>query len=293
MATSVEPISGAAGAPEAAEGNAPEALDTARVGVANNVTERRREVEATTVDAPEGAAGPLEAPQRLQKILSAHGVASRREAEQMIRNGRVTVGGEVAALGQSARIGIDEIAVDGVLLASKEPHVYIMLNKPRGYITTMSDDKGRKTVADLVANVGVRLFPVGRLDMNSEGLLLMTNDGAFANKVAHPSYNKIKVYEVVVDGDVGNAGRLLGESMDIDGHTVRAASVSFIDGHRAGGTFHIAIYEGRNRQVRKMCALCGLRVRSLKRISIGGLPLGELEPGHWRYLTPEEVRTVT
>ena len=228
-------------------------------------------------------------PERIQKILSAHGIASRREAEKMILDGRVTVGGVPAELGQSAEIGIDEIAVDGVPLTANISPVYIMLNKPLGYVTTMSDEHGRKTVVELVSDVGARVYPVGRLDMDSEGLLLMTNDGSFANMVSHPSNNITKTYEVAIKGDTEGAVAMLGRPMKIDSHTVRAVSVvrSARDGDR--DILTITISEGRNRQIRKMCALCGLQVRSLKRVSIGGVELGELQSGRWRYLTREEV----
>ena len=232
-------------------------------------------------------------PERIQKILSAHGIASRREAEKMILSGRVAIGGVPAVLGQSAEFGIDEIAVDGIPLTNNIAPVYIMLNKPLGYVTTMRDERGRKTVADLVSGVGARVYPVGRLDMDSEGLLLMTNDGAFANVVAHPSNNILKTYEVAVRGDAGGAIAMLRQPMQIDSHIVRAVSVARSERADDGDILTVTVSEGRNRQIRKMCALCGLRVRSLKRVSIGGVELGELQTGRWRYLTREEIRSLT
>ena len=230
--------------------------------------------------------------ERIQKILSAHGVASRREAERMILAGRVTVGGVTAALGQSAEVGVDEIAVDGVPLAPKEALVYIKLYKPRGYVTTMSDERGRKTVRSLVSDAGVRVYPVGRLDINSEGLLLMTNDGEFANMVMHPSYCKVKTYEVTVDGDASASVARMRRPMEIDGHQVHAASVKMIRRTDGGGVFRIAISEGRNRQIRKMCEQCGLRTLSLKRISIGTVTLGSLKSGQWKHLTEDERQSL-
>jgi len=231
-------------------------------------------------------------PARIQKILSAHGVASRREAERLIMAGRVTVNGIPAMIGQSAQFGHDEIAVDGVPLTPVNELVYIMLNKPRGYITTASDDRGRKTVMDLVVGAGVRVYPVGRLDMDTEGLLLMTNDGKFANSIAHPSYNRTKMYETRVRGDAAGAADMLGLSMEIDSHTVHAASVALTECNTDGGVLHISINEGRNRQIRKMCAKCGLEVLSLKRLSIGPLKLGSLKTGEWRRLTDEECKSL-
>ena len=232
-------------------------------------------------------------PSRIQKIISAHGVASRREAERMILDGRVTVNGMPATIGQSARFGSDEIAVDGVPLAPAGKLLYIMLNKPRGYITTANDDRGRKTVMELVAGVGARLYPVGRLDMDTEGLLLMTNDGRFANVVAHPSYNKTKTYEARVRGDATAAVEALRRPMEVDSHIVKAVSVQMVEEAGDGGVLRITINEGRNRQLRKMCDQCGLEVRSLKRLSIASLELGVLKTGEWRHLTSAERKSLT
>ena len=207
----------------------------------------------------------------------------------MILEGKVTVNGITAMTGQSAVFGIDVITVDGEPLIEKDEHVYIMLNKPGGYLTTVSDDRGRKTVMELVADAGVRVYPVGRLDNDTEGLLLFTNDGAFANKVAHPSGNKIKTYQARVRGDAAKAVKLLAEPVMIDEHTVHALHVQLISLTPDGGVLEIAVAEGRNRQVRKMCAACGVSVCELKRTSVGTLELGALESGQWRYLTQEEV----
>lgn len=230
--------------------------------------------------------------ERLHKILSACGVASRREAEIMIRDGRVRVNGSVATVGQSARAGIDEITLDGAPVEPRGELVYIMLNKPRGYITTVSDDRGRKTVMDLVRDAGTRVYPVGRLDRDTEGLLLLTNDGDFANAVAHPSYNKIKTYHARVLGDADAAVSALRGRMVIDSRAVTAASVEVLEQSGGRALLSVSVTEGRNRQIRKMCELCGLDVRRLKRVSVGALELGSLEPGHWRHLTAGEVNSL-
>jgi 23S rRNA pseudouridine2605 synthase len=232
----------------------------------------------------------LNKPERIHKILAAQGIASRRKAEGLIDEGRVCINGVIAVKGQCAIPGLDLITVDGTPLADKPEHVYLMLNKPKGYLTTVTDDRGRKTVMELVRDAGSRIYPIGRLDLNSEGLLLFTNDGDFANKVMHPSNNKQKSYLVEVRGDIDTAIDLLRKPIIIDNHTVCAVSVELIDKKSNAGTLKITIVEGRNRQIRKMCTTCGLSVKSLKRISIGQLELDTLRTGYWRYLTNEEVR---
>ena len=230
--------------------------------------------------------------ERIQKILSAHGLVSRREAERMIQAGRVTVDGIPATIGQSADADLNVIEVDNVRLAPAGKHVYLMLNKPKGYVTTMRDERNRKTVAGLVSGAGVRVYPVGRLDMDSEGLLLMTNDGHFANIVSHPSNNKVKTYEISVRGETRAAVRLLKKPVTIDTHTVKAVFVELSERTIRGGIITMGIIEGRNRQVRKMCALCGLEVTALKRTAIDTVRLGSLETGRWRYLTETERLTL-
>ena len=227
--------------------------------------------------------------ERIQKILSSHGVVSRREAERLIAQGRVTVNGSPAAIGQSADPSVDVIAIDGVAIPQAEERVYIMLNKPRGYITTMKDDRGRPTVTDLIEDCPVRVYPVGRLDMDSEGLLIMTNDGSFAEKLAHPSNEKEKTYHAKVMGELEKALKPLSEAMDIDGYRIRPAKVKLLEKNRGGGLLSVTIHEGRNRQVRKMCAKCGLSVVSLIRISVGGIHIGDLQSGKWRHLSREEL----
>lgn len=228
--------------------------------------------------------------ERIQKLISAAGIASRRAAEAMITGGRVTVNGVRASLGDKADPSVDEIAVDGRVIAAAAGRLYyIMLNKPVGVVTTMSDEKGRKTVAELVADVPARVYPVGRLDINSDGLLLMTNDGEFANLVTHPSNGREKTYRVTVTGDVNGGVRRLLEPMELDGVRLRRPRVSLVRCEGPLSTLEITIHEGKNRQIRRMCEEAGLSVKRLTRISVGPVRLGNLPKGHWRELTPAEV----
>lgn len=227
--------------------------------------------------------------ERLQKILSARGVASRRKAEEYITDGRIQVNGRVAQLGDSADPDIDEILLDGRPLPSSENHVYIMLNKPRGYVTTLSDDKGRQNVAQLVDDCGIRVYPVGRLDMDSEGLLLLTNDGDFANRLMHPKHEVNKTYEVSVRGYHDAALALLRRPIVLDGYPIRKPQVKLVRAERDRAKLLVTIHEGRNRQVRRMCEAAGMQVLRLRRIQEGSLSLGNLPLGKWRYLTEEEL----
>lgn len=231
--------------------------------------------------------------QRLQKIISAAGAASRRAAEKLIMEGRVAVNGRTAVLGESADPESDVITLDGRLLSVDEPRMYIMLNKPRGYVTTLSDDRGRKCVSELVKDAGTRLYPVGRLDMDSEGLLLMTNDGAAANALMHPSHGVSKTYRVTVSGSglESSIERLRGE-FELDGKRVRAAEVRVVSLTEDRAVADIVITQGLNRQVRRMCEQASLRVHRLRRIAEGELQLGELRSGKWRSLTPTEIRYI-
>ena len=226
--------------------------------------------------------------ERLQKILSARGVASRRAAEAMIMDGRVTVNGTVAGLGQTADPQIDEILLDGKPLPSGSEYVYILLHKPRGYVTTLSDEKGRKTAAELVADCGIRVYPVGRLDMDSEGLLLFTNDGEFANRLMHPKHEVQKTYLTWVEGFSEVTLEKLKQPITLDGYRIRAPKVRVVK----PGLLEITIHEGRNRQVRRMCDAAGMHVTRLKRIREGNLSLGDLPLGKWRYLTEDEVKSL-
>ncbi len=229
--------------------------------------------------------------ERVQKIIAAAGLMSRRAAEEAITAGRVSVNGRIVTLGEQADPETDRICLDGEPLRAPEKKVYLMLHKPRGVVTTMSDEKGRRTVAELVKKVGVRVVPVGRLDLDSEGLLLMTNDGDFANRVTHPSHEVDKCYHVQVRGfDPEASVRELSKPMEIDGVPIRPASVWLLKAEgEDGALLSVTIHEGRNRQVRKMCESVGLRVTRLLRVSEGSLRLGNLAPGKWRYLTKEEI----
>lgn len=227
--------------------------------------------------------------ERLQKILSARGLASRRKAEQMIQNGAVTVNGVTAALGDSADPELDRICVNGQPLPTGQRFVYILLNKPRGYVTTLSDEKGRPNAAQLVADCGTRVYPVGRLDMDSEGLLLFTNDGAFANALTHPKQEVEKIYEVWAVGYAPGGEEKLSRPIVLDGYRIRPPKVVLLSANGEKAKFRVTIHEGRNRQIRRMCEAAGMRCTRLRRIQEGSLRLGNLPCGVWRYLTPEEV----
>jgi len=221
----------------------------------------------------------------LQKLLSAAGLCSRRKAEEWLLAGRVTVNGVTASLGDKADLSRDVVAVDGAELAKPAAHTYIMLHKPRGFVTTLSDEKGRKTVAQLVQDCPVRVWPVGRLDMDSEGLLLMTDDGALTHLLTHPSHEIQKEYSVQVRGDVAAALPALRKPMVVDGEDMAADSVEQTGADR----LTIVIHQGKNRQVRRMCAAAGLHVTRLVRVREGELLLGDLGAGKWRMLAADEV----
>ena len=227
--------------------------------------------------------------ERLQKILSAAGVCSRRAAEGYLTARRITVNGETAQLGQQADPETDDIRVDGVPLGREPETVYLMLNKPRGYVTTVSDEQGRETVMDLLTGIHTRIYPVGRLDRDSEGLLLLTNDGALTQRLLHPSHEVSKEYRVTVSGPVEHAAENLRRIRDVAGMAIRPAEVQMLrrEGNRA--KLSIVIHEGRNRQIRRMCARCGLEVLRLQRVREHCLELGTLPLGQWRYLTAAEI----
>ncbi|MCC8129582.1 MAG: rRNA pseudouridine synthase [Clostridiales bacterium] len=227
--------------------------------------------------------------ERISKILSEYGLLSRRQAETWLREGRIAVNGEIASVGQKADPEQDEITVDGAPVGQKPETVCLMLNKPRGYVTTLSDEQGRPTVADLVADCGMRLYPVGRLDLNSEGLLLMTNDGSLANRLTHPSHQVEKEYQVRVSGPVQQAVPLLRRPMTVDGDRFQGAKVSLLHTEGETALLSVTITQGKNRQVRRMCAAAGLTVHRLRRVREGNLRLGSLSCGHWRWLTGEEL----
>lgn len=230
--------------------------------------------------------------ERLQKILAARGVASRRKAEEMIIAGRVSCNGVTCGIGDSADPLADVILLDGKPLPSKAENVYIMLNKPRGFVTTLSDEKGRRNVAQLVAECGKRVYPVGRLDMDSEGLLILTNDGEFANRLMHPKHQIDKTYRVIVKGFSETGLELLRKPITLDGYRIHPPEIRVLRANtddNGQSELLITIHEGRNRQVRRMCDAAGMRVLRLVRISEGKLQLGDLPIGSWRYLTGQEV----
>ncbi len=231
---------------------------------------------------------------RLQKHLADCGVASRRKSEELIENRKVKVNGRVASIGDKVDPIRDKITVSGKTVVPVNKKVYIMLHKPRGFVTTVSDELGRRCVTDLVKDVGVRVFPVGRLDKDSEGLLLMTNDGEFANNLTHPSKHVNKTYRTTVKGEVSDEQLLnLAEGVEIDGKKTLPCDC-FIAERKSDRTVLIfIIHEGRNRQIRKMCETVGLEVLRLKRTEIAGVKLGMLPQGKWRDLNEREMKRLT
>lgn len=230
--------------------------------------------------------------ERIQKIMASRGVASRRASEELILQGRVTCNGQVCGLGDRADPEKDTILVDGRPLPSTPDAIYILLHKPRGYVTTLSDEKGRKNVSQLVSDCPQRVYPVGRLDMDSEGLLLLTNDGELANHLMHPSHVVDKVYQVWVQGFSPEGLERLSQPIELDGYRIRKPNVKCQKRTGDKALLQITIHEGRNRQIRRMCAIAGMEVQRLKRIREGSLSLGQLPLGKWRYLTQEEVKAL-
>lgn len=228
--------------------------------------------------------------ERIQKIIASRGITSRRKAEEWIAAGRVTCNGHVCLLGESADPDVDKILLDGKPLPSGGEHTYIMLHKPRGYVTTLSDEKGRRAVSQLVRDCDTRVYPVGRLDMDSEGLLLLTNDGEFANRLMHPKHEINKTYRVNVTGYTQEALERLSQPVTLDGYTIAKPSVRLIRANADGtALLEVIIHEGRNRQVRRMCNIAGMSVVRLIRIAVGSLQLGDLPRGKWRKLTQKEI----
>ena len=227
---------------------------------------------------------------RLQKYLSECGVASRRKSEELISQGVVKVNGAVAEIGDTVDPRRDIVTLRGKKVENRTVPKYIMLHKPRGFVTTMSDELGRKCVASLVEDVGERVYPIGRLDKNSEGLLLLTNDGEFANAVMHPSKHVAKVYRVTIRPDITDEQlSAMSVGMMIDGRMTAPAQVTVLEKQEGRTVIEIVLFEGRNRQIRRMCEELGIEVARLKRTSIAGVKLGMLPQGKWRELTEQEV----
>ena len=230
-------------------------------------------------------------PIRLQKFISQCGVASRRKAEELILQGKVKINGKPAVLGDKVTPA-DKVYVSGKrIVMPKTKFRYIMLNKPRGFITTMSDERGRKCVAELVKNVGERVYPIGRLDKDSEGMLVFTNDGDFANKVMHPKNNVYKIYRVTVRPSIDEDQLVkLETGVELDGRKTAPAYVHVIHKEQGRVVLEMILHEGKNREIRRMCEAVGLEVARLKRTQIGGVKMGMLKQGDWRDLTEQEVK---
>lgn len=228
---------------------------------------------------------------RLQKFIADAGLMSRRAAEAEIENGNVSVNGHVAEIGTKIDPRADIVTFKGKKIESKRrEYTYIMMNKPRGYLSSTSDDRGRKCVTDLLDGIGARVYPVGRLDLISEGMLLLTDDGELKNRLTHPSSSLPKVYRVKVGGGVSDAQyTTLTSPLDIEGYTIKPVDVTVGESDESGTVLKMTLVEGRNRQIRKMCEIAGLTVKRLSRVSIGNLKLNNLPVGKWRYLEPEEV----
>ena len=230
---------------------------------------------------------------RLQKFLSEAGVASRRKAEEMIKNGAVKVNGITAQIGDSVDPKKDTVLVKGKKVIKQKTMRYILLNKPRGYVTTTDDDLGRKCVLELVKDVKERIYPVGRLDRVSEGALILTNDGAFANAMMHPSKHVTKTYRVTVRPEpTSEQVDILSTGVEIDGRLTAPADVYVISKEEGRAVLEIILYEGRNRQIRRMCEALDLEVARLRRVAVGPIKLGMLPTGQWRDLTDDEVNTL-
>lgn len=228
---------------------------------------------------------------RLQKFLAESGVASRRKSEELIESGKVKVNGHVASIGDKVNPKKDTVTVNGKKIIKQKDNTYIVLHKPRGFITTMSDEMDRKCVAELIKDVKVRVFPVGRLDRDSEGMLIFTNDGEFANALTHPTKHVPKTYRVTVRPSISEEQlTALTEGIIIDDRKTAPAEVHVVTKEENRVVLEIILYEGRNRQIRKMCEEVGLEVARLKRTAIGSIKLGMLKQGAWRHLTDDEVR---
>lgn len=231
--------------------------------------------------------------ERIQKIIASSGLMSRRAAEKLISDGKVTVNGEKAVLGMKADLHEDNILVSGRPVGGRKTCRYLMLNKPAGVVTTLRDEQGRRSVTELLRGVGSRVYPVGRLDMYSEGLLLLTDDGDFANLLMHPSHEISKVYSLRIKGeDIEEKISSLSRPIEIDGRMTTSASLSEISFSGEEAKLTVTIHEGRNRQIRRLCERAGLKVLRLCRIQEGPVKLGSLRSGEWRELTDAEVKAL-
>ncbi len=228
---------------------------------------------------------------RIQKFISDCGIMSRRAAEKEIEAGNVTVNGKPAVIGQKINPARDKVKVGTTpCRRNNDDKIYIMLNKPRGYVTTMSDEKGRKCIPELLSDLPVRVYPCGRLDMESEGLLLLTNDGEVAERLMHPRFEHEKIYHVKVRTEISpEVVKKLGEPMEIDGYKIKPVTVAIVSRKEGNTVLRFTLSEGRNRQIRKMCEKCGLQVMRLRRIAVGELNIGTLRPGQWRFLNHAET----
>lgn len=231
--------------------------------------------------------------ERLQKYIADCGETSRRKAEELIAEGRVKVNGELAHIGQSITPGKDKVAIDGKPVLRPHGNIYIALNKPRGYVTTLNDELGRRCVTELIEGIGSRIYPVGRLDMGSEGLLILTDDGTFANAMTHPKHHVPKVYRVSLrPGITGAQLARIENGIEIDGRLTTPAKAQVISHEADRAVVEITLFEGRNRQIRHMCEELGLKIARLSRIAVGNLKIGGLRPGQWRELEPKEVSSL-
>lgn len=230
---------------------------------------------------------------RLQKFIASCGAASRRKAEEMISKGRVKVNGKVATIGMSVSPKKDKVTLDDAPLAVPRNKIYIALNKPRGYVTTMSDELGRKCIAELIKDLDTRVFPVGRLDKDSEGLLLLTDDGEFANGLMHPSKHVPKVYHVSVRSAVAENQLIQIETgIELDGVKTAPAKAKVLNIYPDRTMLEITLFEGRNREIRRMCEKLGLEIARLSRVSVGNVRLGGLKPGEMRELEEKEITSL-
>ena len=230
---------------------------------------------------------------RIQKFFTDCDILSRRAAEQAIRDGKILINGIPAEIGQKISPDTDIVEYEGKVITppQKSSYTYVMLNKPRGFLSTVTDDRGRRCVTQLVSDVGVRLYPIGRLDMDSEGLLLLTNDGDLTYKLTHPKHEIPKIYHVTVQGSVSPEQiKALGSPMDIDGYRILPVKTQVVNTETDKTTLCMTLYEGRNRQIRKMCEQQNLKVLMLRRIAIGDLTLDGLPLGKWKHLTKEQVQ---